>query len=179
MTSINGVNGSADFELDFVQLGTVRSEEGSPMTIIHPRDRKAQLLADGKTPMTITLLGRESEPFRRALRQIQLNRAELQQDRRAMGEEDLYGEDTDTLVACTIDWNIPKYEGQKPFPCTAVNIRKFWADRRFRWLRERALAFIIDDANFLPLASTASPDMPVISSDLPNHFPTVETSATQ
>lgn len=158
-------------EFDLADVATVRSDDGVPMTVVHPKSRQPITHDDGSL-MTITLLGRSSEAFREILRQIQINRAEIANRRQVLTDDDVFLEDTQTLVACTADWSIRQLDGQ-PFPANPQNIRKLWGDTRFRWLRERALQFILEDGNFLPLASTNSRPTRATTSDLQDLSPAV------
>jgi hypothetical protein len=139
------------------------------MPVVHPGTGHVFYNED-KSPVTITLLGRSSEAFRDVLRQIQVNRADMANRRQTITDDDIYKEDTDTLLACTVNWTIKVLRGEA-FPCNPQNARKLWTDMEFRWLRERALQFIIQDANFLPVSSKISSAPPAIVSDLPNHSP--------
>jgi hypothetical protein len=157
---------------DLAQIGTVRADEGVPLVVIHPVQRRPILLDNGE-PVTVTLLGRSSEAFRDVLRSIQLRRAGVAKRGETLTDDDLFREDTDTLAACTVTWTIPTLDGQ-PFPFNQRNNRKLWNDARFRWLRDRALAFLMEDANFLPLASLNSKDTPDTTSVSTSPSPAAE-----
>lgn len=130
--------------LDTQTLG----EAGVAMPIINPRTRLPYKNEDG-SELSITLLGRHSETFRSVLRQSQTQRADLTSRGRAITDEQREKEDIETLIQCTREWTFQQLDG-KPFPCTPPNIKQLWNDSRFRSLRETAIAFILNDQNFLP-----------------------------
>ena len=134
--------------LDFASLDTCKlAEAGVPMQIRHPKTGTLVLRSDGE-PTTITLMGRGSQTYEDVQRRIQDRRVERQAQGIRLTPDDLKAEDTDILIACTKDWNIEEMDGA-PFPCTPQHIAKFWSDRRFPWLREVAINFITQHANFL------------------------------
>jgi hypothetical protein len=63
-------------------------------------------------------------------------------------QDDLDAEEIGLLCAATRAWTFAKMDDQD-FPCTPQNVRRLWSDRRFRWLRERAIQFVLADGNFL------------------------------
>lgn len=138
------------------------AEKGVPMPLVHPKTR-APVLRDDKVPVTITLLGRHSEAFRDALREIQEARADMNGRGITITPAMKEKEDVDTLIACTRDWTFGTLDKQD-FPCTPANIVKFWNDQRFRSLREIAMNFILQDGNFLAPSSGHSDAMPGASS---------------
>ena len=155
-------NGAAKFDL--ASIAMTRADDGVPMTILHPLTRQPIMTASGQ-PMSITLAGRFSETNRQALRAIQVKRVEMVDARQPITEEHITRENIDQLSACTQSWNFDELDGQ-PFPCTPQNIRRFWSDKRFIWLHERALQFIAEDRNFLSVNSTTSSDGQNTSSGL-------------
>lgn len=145
---------------DLAELDTLTlAEEGVEMPLLHPRTRAAILDEDGKTPLTITLAGRQSDAFRDVLKAIQSRRGELRIRGQEQDGDAKEREDIEILVACTRAWTL-KMLDKGPFPCTPANVRKLWNDARFRTLRETAMAFLLTDANFLPPPSSASEDTP-------------------
>jgi hypothetical protein len=145
-------------EFDILAL----SEQGTPMALIHPHTR-LPMIDDDKTPLTISLMGRNSDAFRNTMREIQAARAERQARGTAPDPELREQEDILLLVACTTDWTLKILDG-KPFPCTPPNIRKLWNDPRFRPLREAGLTHVMNDANFFRKSSTISDDTPDLNS---------------
>lgn len=159
------VNGSSA-PFDFSALGLTRTEEGAPMTIRHPKTG-TPVLDEDKNPITITLLGQYSNAFRETLRAIQIARVEFSRNAQQINpgnpepipQEQIDQEDTDTLVACTTGWAFRQLDGQA-FPCNPRNARKLYSDRRFWWLRQQAMNFILADGNFLADGSTTSSALP-------------------
>ncbi len=133
---------------DIATLDTLTlSEEGVPMPVAHPKTRKALIGSNG-TPITVTLLGKNSDTARAAMRR-QADRASERASRGIVSSpEDRERNDAEFLAACTKAWTFDQMDGA-PFPCTSQNAEKLWSDQRFRWLREQALAFILEDGNFI------------------------------
>ena len=133
---------------DIAVLDTLtRSQEGVPMPVLHPATRQVIMLEDGR-PWTITLCGRSSDAHRSVMREIEAGRA----DRLARGQqptpEDIERDNNRVLVACTKGWTTVLRDAV-PFEYSHDNARTLWSDRRFAWLRDQAIRFIQDDANFL------------------------------
>jgi len=155
--------GSDMADFDLLQLDTLTlAEQGVAMPIIDLRTNRVMINDDG-SEVTITLLGRHSEVFRTTTRQIQEKRLEMRQEGKTVDADHLEKEDIITLIACTRNWTIKKL-GPEEFPCTPPNIRRLWTDKRFRSLRETAIAFIMGDANFLPKTERGSSDLLASSS---------------
>ncbi len=134
---------------DFSTLDTnTLAETGVPMTVRHPKTGATLLREDGEA-VTITLLGRGSATYEDVQRRIQERHVERQAAGMRLTPDDLKAADTDILIACTKGWNFERLDGTD-FPASAANIAKFWTDRRFPWLREAAIGFISNHANFLP-----------------------------
>lgn len=174
------VNGGG---FDIASIGLERTESGSPWPLLHPKT-KAPLLNPDKTPITITLLGQYSEAFREDRRQCQIARGEfvdvaVKNDPKLVDKtiplprDFLERWDTSLLVACTTDWSFTSMDGQ-PFPCTMANAARFWADSRFWRFREPAVAFIMEDGNFLAEESIILSGTPDISSGSTSRSPLVE-----
>ena len=123
---------------DLASVGTSLADEGAVMPVVHPRDRQPLKNEDGSA-VTITLYGRSSDVFLDIMRQVQRGRQKLINRREVISEEHQFNEDTNTLVACTRAWTFEALDGA-PFPFNQAHSRKLWGDKRFRWLRERALA---------------------------------------
>jgi hypothetical protein len=146
-------------EMDTLTL----AEAGVPMPILNLRTRTPVVDDDGSA-VTITFAGRQSETFREVLKAIQTRRGEAVNRLGVnIDAETKEREDIDILIACTLAWTIKTLDHQ-PFPCSPQNIRKLWNDPRFRPLREQAMGFLLNDANFLPQTSGVSDDTPVTSS---------------
>lgn len=133
---------------DIGRLETLtKSEQGVKMELIHPVSMSQVLRADS-APVTITLLGANSEAFREAQRQVQDRRAARVAKGAKTSSDDVRSEDFHILMACTVDWTFDQLDGQ-PFPYSRDNCRKFWSDRRFDWIFRAAIIFIVQEGNFL------------------------------
>lgn len=173
-----------DLGFDIFDIGTSRAEEGVPFPIpdlrtnkpimIRPevRDQTGAVVTEA-IPLTITLLGRSSKMFVETMKTVQADREILQERGKLINREIIYDEDTRLLCACTVSWTFDRFKGQ-PFACSPKNIRQFWTDRHFNYVRERALAFVLGDVNFLPEGSMLSSDTPDTSSASPSPSQTTE-----
>lgn len=137
---------SPDFDLASLDTHT-RAQTGVAMPVVHPRDRLPVTLSDG-TPFTITLCGRSSDVFRRATINVESAQAERAAHGRVSTPEESERDNVEILTACTRGWTTFPMDGQ-PFEFSVENARKLWGDRRFLWMREQAMRFVRDDANFL------------------------------
>jgi hypothetical protein len=161
---------------DLGSYGTVLDEDGAVMAIRPPG--RQPLLNPDRTPMTVTLLGRTSDTFRTVLRSIQERRSEILNRREAISQDHMYKEDTDTLLACTVAWTIQKFQGKQPFPLNRTNALMIWTDPHLLWLREAALNFVVQDANFLPVVSMSLSNSLGITSASTSLSPAEASSAT-
>jgi hypothetical protein len=126
------------------------------MQLLHPADRTPLNDADGK-PVTITLLGRDSDVFLKAERIIRNKRMDLLKKggKFSAAEED--EEACETLARCTKAWSgIPTgwIDGKAdpaPAECTFSNAAKLYG--RMRWVREQVDEFIGSRENFLKASS--------------------------
>lgn len=172
MTGETTVN---DPGFDIATFGLTRVETGAPFALPHPATGKPWTHPGGK-PVTVTLLSRYSPQFTDTMRTIQIKRQEVSTAFYVAHantanppplprptQETLDAEDTELLVACTAGWSFTEMDGH-PFPCTPVNARKFWTDRRFANWRAPAVGFFTGDHNFLAEGLISLNDMPAISS---------------
>lgn len=136
------------FDIAAMDIAT-GSDAGAPMELIDPV-RKTVLKDEKGDKVTITLLGINSQVARDTNRRL----ANATLDKQARGIsvgnriEEAEEEQTEVLTACTVGWSFTELDG-KPFPFTPENARKFWADRRFKHIRDQATGFIRDTANFM------------------------------
>jgi hypothetical protein len=176
-----GSDTTNDTGFDIFDIGLTRAEDGVPFPVPDLRTGKPILIrpeirdetgaeTSEALPLTITLLGRASRMFTETMKTIQADRDTLQERGKTLTREIIYDEDTRLLCACTVSWTFDRLKGQ-PFPCSPKNIRQFWTDRIFNYVRERALAFILGDVNFLPDGSKLSSDTPDTSSASPSPSP--------
>lgn len=171
---------------DMAEFDSVtRSEAGVAMPVLNPRNRRPLLNDDG-SPISIILLGRQSQAFRETVKSMNARQA-LEVAERAASvvpppPQDMQAvrdaENTELLIVCTRDWTFRRLDGHD-FPCTPINIQKFWNDRRFAGIRDAALAFITQDVNFLdPLAFSSENSLATSSSSTAPSPTTAAPSAT-
>ena len=133
---------------DIAKLDTLTlAEEGVPMPVVHPRTREPVKDNAGK-PITVTLLGKNSDTARASFRRIGDRASERAMRGMKPTPEDRERDDAEYLAACTKAWGFTELDGQ-PFPCNYDNAMRLWGDARFRWLREQALSFVMDEGNYL------------------------------
>lgn len=135
--------------LDLTQLDTVSAaDDGAVMEVLHPVSGAVLTQADGN-PVTIVLAGEDSELFRRADRAARNRRLKSQQAGRRVqiSAEELENDSLELLVACTIKWQGIGLGDQSDLPFSAGNARMLY--KRLPWLKEQAVGFIGDRANFL------------------------------
>lgn len=164
---------------DIADIGTMLADEGVPFQIVNLRTGAPYMIDEAQTiALSITMMGRSSMMFRDLMEGIRKDRESLQAQGKPINRDIIYEEDTKLLSACTVSWNFTQYKGQD-FPCNPRNIRAFWTDRFFEYVRERALTFMTGDVNFLPASSKLSSGTRSITSGLTNPSPeTAELSAT-
>lgn len=136
-----------NFDISMLDTRT-RSEAGVPMPILNPRSG-APFLGEDLQPVTITLLGPNSNAFRAANRELQQRRADYASRNVKMGADDFERERFDMLVALTKGWSFDAMGGQ-PFPFSPDNVKVFWADKRWEWVQLQAWAWTQQDGNYLP-----------------------------
>ena len=142
--------------MDLDQLSTASADTGVKMSLRHPSTDDALLQDDGKTPITITLLGSDSKVHKAATAEVINRRLARQASRGGRVPTTSEGLDADGLtviVACTVAWDGVRVAGQ-PQECTPATVRELYG--RFPWMREQAEAFIGDRRNFLPPAASAA-----------------------
>jgi hypothetical protein len=125
-------------------------EAGMPLELRGPDD--AQLFNDDGTPMTLTLLGADSDVAVRA-RNANQNRRLQQGPRMKLTAEGLEADGASYLAKLTVGWNIT-LGGQKP-PFSYEAAVKLYANPKLAFVREQADAFIADRANFLKASPTS------------------------
>ncbi len=143
------MNNDKDSALDLDALDMQQgADAGARMDLLHP--------ATGEpTGAWLTLLGTDSDIYRRAQRALQRKRMAraVKSRRMAIPPEELEAEALDLLVAVTTGWGGLNAKGQ-PLAFSADAARAFYT--RHRWAREQAEEFIGERANFLPKSATTS-----------------------
>jgi hypothetical protein len=133
---------------DISKLDTLSlAEEGVTMPVVHPRTREPVKDSEGKH-VTVTLLGKNSDTARATFRRISDRATERAMRGMKPSSEDRERDDAEFLTACTKAWGFSQMDGEA-FPCTPSNALRLWSDPRFRWLRDQAMSFVMDEGNFL------------------------------
>lgn len=135
------------------------ANEGRPMPLLHPTERTVLLDAD-KKPVTINLLGRDSDVFV-AAENAARNKAMEQltggaKYSAAASDEEM----ADILAKATTGWSgVPQgwVDGTNdgsPAKFSVAAAKKLYLNRGMRWLRDQADKFVGDRANFLQASRT-------------------------
>ncbi|NAZ37147.1 hypothetical protein [Rubellimicrobium sp. CFH 75288] len=132
-----------DFDLPGLDTKTL-SEQGVPMPVLDPAGRPA-LDRQGR-PITITLLGPDSDRYRAAAR-AQLRR---RIQRASAGQEPDFAEEEAEIIAiladCTLGWEGVCTPDGEPIPCTVAAAAEIY--RRYPLIRDQADRFIGDRTRF-------------------------------
>ena len=118
--------------MDLATLDSVKAaNEGAAMEVLHPTSN-VPLKDDQDNPITITLIGQDSDKVKKRQR-LEMNKR-LKAGRRS------------TMTAEELEEQGIKLDGQL-LDCTADNAMKVY--KRVPWLREQVDSFVGDRANFL------------------------------
>lgn len=114
------------------------SEKGAVLHLKHPMT--GEKLFDGDTPVTITVIGRDSPAVAAAMKEL---------DRRKSKGEDIDETERglELLSAVVKDWQGIELDGA-PLDCTKANARKLFADPRTEWIGEQVGPFALARRNF-------------------------------
>ena len=131
--------------MDLATLDSVKAaNEGAAMEVLHPTSN-VPLKDDQDNPITITLIGQDSDKVKKRQR-LEMNKRLKAGRRSTMTAEELEEQGLELLAFCTVSWNGIKLDGQL-LDCTADNAMKVY--KRVPWLREQVDSFVGDRANFL------------------------------
>lgn len=129
--------------MDLNKLKITKADEGATLELKHPG-------TDEVIPgMSINLLGQDSKKYRelaRARQQVALDRVSKGKRASKLDAKELDAQTLADLVATTVSWKGFELEGNA-LECTPENVLKVYTD--FGWVREQALEFQADRANFL------------------------------
>jgi hypothetical protein len=127
------------------------ADHGVEVEILHPKTN-----ASLNPPVFITILGTDSETYRRHQRKVQNRRLENLGNRRRKVKtaEEIETEEIETLAVCTVAWRTGddhrlELEPGQMFDCTLENVKKLYTDPGFTWLRDQVDLEMGDRANFL------------------------------
>jgi hypothetical protein len=111
----------------------------------------APLLQDGGKPITITLLGADSDALT-LISTRQTNRYLKNHGQMRVTAELARANELEYLARATVAWDGIKIDGKTP-DCTEAEARALYA--RFPWITAQARAFIEDRANFMKASPSA------------------------
>lgn len=124
------------------------TDEGVALELRDPRT--GAVLTDGDQPVTITLLGYDSDEVTRTRRQQINKRLELMSKtgkQPVVSLEEQEAETLERLVAATIGWSFDTLDGQ-PFLFSPTAARVLYTDKRFGFIRNQVILFMEDSTNF-------------------------------
>lgn len=148
--------------MNLIALNTASAaNEGRPMAVLHPDDRTPLTWGDKKDPLTITLLGKDSDAFIRdeqaarnkavALATKGVKFSAAAQDRQV----------AETLAHCTTGWSgvpqgwIDGSEDESPAEFSFENAVALYLNPGVRWLRDQVDEFIAERRHFLKGKATS------------------------
>jgi hypothetical protein len=138
-----------DFDLAGLDTKSA-SEQGAVMSVFNI-DGSVRRDKTGN-PVTLTLLGVDSETYRKATRK-NLNKRFARRNPGKITAEELDVESLEVLAACTVAWaGIVSRDGAE-VPCTPAHAKALY--EAAPELRDQADRFINDRANFLLISATA------------------------
>lgn len=129
---------------DLATLATYTPDEASTLELRGIDG--AQLFNDDGSPMTISLLGEDSDVAVKA-RNRQTNRRIQQGPRAKLTAEGLNSDGNAYLAKLTVGWNITMGGEKAEFSQDAA--LKLYANPKLSFIREQVTAFVEDRANFL------------------------------
>lgn len=129
---------------DLANLATYSPDEGAVLELRGIDG--AQLFNDDETPMTITLLGEDSDVAVKA-RNATTNRRIQQGARAKVTAEGISSDNAAYLAKLTTGWNITLGGEKAEFSQEAA--LKLYANPKLAFIREQVQAFVEDRANFL------------------------------
>lgn len=128
------------------------ANQGAPMPV-HGPDGAPLYQDDGETPVTITLLGEDSDVLTRFDKQVTNQHLRgMQTGQQTVTAEIAEAKHINRLARAVVSWSGIVVDG-KPLECTEDNAKALF--RRFRWLRSQATTFIADRAHFMKASPTS------------------------
>lgn len=142
---------------DFALLDTKAAAETGAVIFLDDPFSGEPLLDDDGVPLSITVLGADSEKVGKAIRANADKRIARIQKRGSV--EDAWSEtqraDTiSTLAKATVAWHILPVDGVV-LECTEANARKFYGDPRFPWVVEQLDKAVVDRKRFFKNSSAS------------------------
>lgn len=123
----------------------------SGISVLHLRAPTGQLIIDEDSgdPVTISLLGSDSDVYQKLSRKQNARRLKHNIGRRGglkVSPEELEEDALEILVACTVSWDNVVFNGTR-LECNPANIRKLYSELPF--VREQVDEFVAERENFL------------------------------
>lgn len=137
------------FDLDSLDT-TAASSKGATLFLVHPTTREPLMTPatdDAPArPVSITLMGLESEKAEAFQREVQRKRLKRGASKKPITPEQLEAEAINLLAEVTLAWDgIGK--GGEDLECTPANVKMIYKDRK--WVRDQVDEFVGDLSNFL------------------------------
>lgn len=127
------------------------ANEGVELTLLDPETLDTLFCAD-KTPMTIKLLGVDSDRYRKAEHEITDRRLSIGGKRKVTAKEIEQGE-LHKMVAVTVEWNIEIEDGKKlDREPDAAMVREVYTN--YPWVRAQVEEFVNSRSNFVKASTT-------------------------
>lgn len=125
------------------------ADAGVKMPVILPNGQ-TYMQADGKTPVSLTLLGADSQVYRDASLAMARKRVERRQNQGTIEEQmaEAEADAVSLLVAATNGWDGVIDSKGKPVPLTPEAARALFV--KYPAIRDQAEAFVNTRANFTP-----------------------------
>lgn len=112
------------------------------------------ILPDGsKSDAKITLAGRDSDVYNKAMVEASRNRLKRKIEKGEDPFEEMSTKDSDDftipiIAACTLSWEGVEWEGE-PMECTPENAEKLYRNPKLGWLKRQVDRFIHRTGNYL------------------------------
>lgn len=144
---------SNDSGFDFTDLDTkTAADAGTVVHLEHPGTGDP-LYDEKQNPITITVLGSDSEKVRKLVRQQADKRFErMRRQKEGVTSAAIESDAVARMVAATVAWQGVKLDGQV-LECNEQNARKLYGDPRFPWIAEQVEKAIEDRQRFFKSAS--------------------------
>lgn len=143
-----------NFDLAEIDTKTL-SDKGVDMVVTKLNSDEPLLAKNGK-PVTIIVLGPDSDVYRDISRTQVKKRLRQQADNKKIGDidlEDIESEALAMMVSCTVGWkNVLDLEG-KEIPFTAEGARSLYSN--YPIVREQVDAFVVNRAHFIKASSVS------------------------
>lgn len=129
-------------DLNSIDLAAA-SSAGADCHLEHPVT--GEPLYDGKTPVSVRVVGNDSREFRAALSRIS---AKMKPNKKSSLEQ-AEARSVELISACVKSWQ-GLYEGKIAIECTPENVRRVLTEQS--WIRDQLDTFIAERSNFFTSA---------------------------